>query len=379
MSAFLGPVWHWIDPFTTIHDLGRGRAAGRRVRRLGRRRVPRGDRALAGDRRLRLLRLARARRQRHGAADAVHRHGRLHRLHAGDDGPVRARRLAPRRRDVPRLVRPARADRAVRPRPRPADDRVARRPFASALLLPGWHFEDLVLVALGTASILFDGLSQTQPWFDVFGAPGVPIKTLQLLGFLGLIVGGALSSCRGSSGLSATAAGPAADRGRLPRRPLLHVPADRRPADRRRPRRPAPAGLGHRRLRLRRSSSRRQAWLPPGLRLDGPARGGRRRPHARRLGRPLVACTIRRGPRRRSSSAAAGAARGDHGRPDDADALVARARRWSSRRRRGQAATALLATFRLPRSSADPEQSRQVGHRTKQWSRGRAGRAGTPA
>ena len=73
----------------------------------------------------------------------------------------------------------------------PADDRIARRPFASALLLPGWHFEDLVLVALGTASILFDGLSQTQPWFDVFGAPGVPIKTLQLFGFLGVIVAGA--------------------------------------------------------------------------------------------------------------------------------------------------------------------------------------------
>ena len=22
LSAFVGPVWHWIDPFTTIHDLG---------------------------------------------------------------------------------------------------------------------------------------------------------------------------------------------------------------------------------------------------------------------------------------------------------------------------------------------------------------------
>jgi hypothetical protein len=88
----------------------------------------------------------------------------------------------------------------------PADDRIARRPYASALLLPGWHFEDLVLVALGTASILFDGLSQTQPWFNVFGAPGVPIKTLQLFGFLGVIVAGAVIVSR-LVGLSPTVAG----------------------------------------------------------------------------------------------------------------------------------------------------------------------------
>ena len=79
-------------------------------------------------------------------------------------------------------------------------------PFASGLLLPGWRIEDLVLIALGTGSILFDGLSQTQPWFEVFGAPGVPIKTLQLLGFLGLIVVAALLVSR-LVGLPATAAG----------------------------------------------------------------------------------------------------------------------------------------------------------------------------
>ena len=22
LSAFVGPVWHWLDPFTTIHDIG---------------------------------------------------------------------------------------------------------------------------------------------------------------------------------------------------------------------------------------------------------------------------------------------------------------------------------------------------------------------
>lgn len=47
----------------------------------------------------------------------------------------------------------------------------------------------MILVAIGTASIIFDGLSQTQPWFDVFGLPGLAGSTLLLLGFLGLVVG----------------------------------------------------------------------------------------------------------------------------------------------------------------------------------------------
>ena len=53
-----------------------------------------------------------------GPRIAVHRPRRLHRVHAGDDGPVRPRRLAPRRRDVQRLVRAAQPARAVRARSR---------------------------------------------------------------------------------------------------------------------------------------------------------------------------------------------------------------------------------------------------------------------
>jgi hypothetical protein len=88
----------------------------------------------------------------------------------------------------------------------PAEGRVTRRPFASGVLLPGWTRVDVVLIAIGTASILFDGLSQTQPWFDVFGAPGVPIKTLQLFGWLAIVVGAALGVSR-LVGVPATAAG----------------------------------------------------------------------------------------------------------------------------------------------------------------------------
>ena len=77
---------------------------------LGDRRLPGAPRSLAGRHRLRVLRLARARRLRR-PVDAVHRARRLHRAHPGDDGPVRARRMALARRDLHGLVpdpRPAR-------------------------------------------------------------------------------------------------------------------------------------------------------------------------------------------------------------------------------------------------------------------------------
>jgi hypothetical protein len=87
-----------------------------------------------------------------------------------------------------------------------AAGRLRRRSFASGLLEGGWKTSDVVLIALGTGSILFDGLSQTTPWFQVFGAPGTLVKTLQLAGFLGLIVVAALAVSR-LVGVAATGAG----------------------------------------------------------------------------------------------------------------------------------------------------------------------------
>ena len=129
------------------------------------------------------------------------------------------------------------------------EGRVQRRPFASGLLLPGWTTADIVLVAIGTGSILYDGLSQTTPWFSVFGAPAVPIETLQLLGFLGIIALAALAVAR-LVGTAATGAGllPIAV-GYLIAHYFTYL-LHRRPADHRRHRRSAPAGLGPRRLRL---------------------------------------------------------------------------------------------------------------------------------
>jgi hypothetical protein len=86
------------------------------------------------------------------------------------------------------------------------EGRVRRRPFLSGLLETGWKTSDAILVALGVGSILFDGLSQTQAWFDLFGAPGVGGETLLLIGWLGLLALAALLLTR-VVGVAATGAG----------------------------------------------------------------------------------------------------------------------------------------------------------------------------
>lgn len=55
----------------------------------------------------------------------------------------------------------------------PEDGNVVRRPYASGLLSTPWTTADLTLVALGTGSIIFDGLSQTQAYFDLFVKNGL--------------------------------------------------------------------------------------------------------------------------------------------------------------------------------------------------------------
>ena len=86
------------------------------------------------------------------------------------------------------------------------EGRIRRRPLLSGVLEPGWTLADVVIIALGVGSILFDGLSQTQIWFDLFGLPGLPEETLLLIGFLGIIVVAALAVTR-FVGVAATGAG----------------------------------------------------------------------------------------------------------------------------------------------------------------------------
>jgi hypothetical protein len=87
-----------------------------------------------------------------------------------------------------------------------SDDTLRRRDFAGGLLEGGWVLSDVAMVALGTGSILFDGLSQTQPWVNVFGLPAALPQTLLLAAFLGIIVGAALVVSR-LVGVAGTGAG----------------------------------------------------------------------------------------------------------------------------------------------------------------------------
>jgi hypothetical protein len=84
--------------------------------------------------------------------------------------------------------------------------RVRRRSFAGGLLESGWGISDVVLIGLGVSSILFDGLSQTQIWFDLFGFPQLVPETLLLVGFCGIIVAAAIAITR-VVGVAATGAG----------------------------------------------------------------------------------------------------------------------------------------------------------------------------
>ena len=92
------------------------------------------------------------------------------------------------------------------------EGRVHKRSFGSGLLEPGWTAADVTLVALGVSSIIFDGLSQTQPFFDLFGAPGLRREDRSCL------PGSSASSCcsrsrsRGRSGWARS--GPACCRSR---------------------------------------------------------------------------------------------------------------------------------------------------------------------
>lgn len=203
LSAFVGPIWTWLDPFATLFDLGA--AALRRLNVEGWAPAPYSERlgawpAVAGLVFVVWLELV----YRGGGLGlvlvaytvltllAMANFGRDAWRAQGETFSVwfgMLNRLAP-----------------FGPPDGPDKRTVERRPFASGLLAPGWTRAHVVLVAIGAASILYDGLSQTQLWFDLFGLPGLPLATLLLLGFLGLVVGLALAVGR-LVGLAAVGAG----------------------------------------------------------------------------------------------------------------------------------------------------------------------------
>jgi hypothetical protein len=190
VSALLGPAWSWLDPFTTLHDGGAAllRRAGIRgwtpapyPARLGRWPAVAGfafmvwlelvvtggggGRVLVGAfaayATVTLVGMAQYGR------DAWRANGETFTVWFGLLG-----RIAPFA-----LVGA------------PEAGRVRRRPFGAGLLEPGWTAPDVALAATGVLSVLYDGLSQTQLWFDVVGLPGIVGGTVSLAIFLG---GGAL-------------------------------------------------------------------------------------------------------------------------------------------------------------------------------------------
>lgn len=208
VSAFLGPAWEWLDPFATLHDLGAGV-----LRRLG----VRGWRAATYPERLgrwpavvgfaffvwlELVFTAASSGTTLGVIliaytvvtlAAMAQFGRDPWRAHGETFTVWFRTLG---RLAPFVLDPD----------DPSGRTVRRQPLGAGFEAPPWTTELVVLVTLGTGSIIYDGLSQTQIWFDLFGLPGLPMATLILAGFLGVLVAVVLGVSR-IAGLPALGAG----------------------------------------------------------------------------------------------------------------------------------------------------------------------------
>lgn len=192
LSAFVGPVWRWIDPFTTLHELGAW--VLRRIGVHGMRPQPWPERMgvwpaaigfaffvwlelvarLDGGRPLGMVLIAYTLITLAGMAnygrDAWRTNGETFGVWFGL---------------LNRLARYAAVTDGD-------DGRVRHRPFGVGLMQDGWSVSLLVLLAFGTGSIIYDGLSQTQTFFDLFGLPSIPEGTLIMGVFLALIAGAVL-------------------------------------------------------------------------------------------------------------------------------------------------------------------------------------------
>jgi len=203
VCAVIGPAWHFLDPFSTLHDLGaavlrranvRGWAPAEYPTRLGRWPATIGFAAFvwlelvlqAGPSTLFVVLVG----YTAFTLAMMAQFGRDEWRSQGETFTVWFRLLG--RLAWFRLV--------------DEDGRVVRRTFGSGLLEPGWSAADVTIVALGVSSIIFDGLSQTQTFFDLFGAPGIAERTVILFAFLGLVVLLAFGVAR-TVGLGAIGAG----------------------------------------------------------------------------------------------------------------------------------------------------------------------------
>lgn len=181
VSALVGPAWSWIDPFTTLHDAGawvlwragiRGWPVAARPAWLGAWPAALGYAAFVwfelivtgggGGRIMGVVLLAYTALTLLGMAqygkDAWRATGEVFSVWFGTLG-----RFAPIALDGP-----------------PESARVRLRGWGAGLLEPGWTAAHVALVTFGVVGVIFDGLSQTRAWVDVFGLPSIGEGTLVL-------------------------------------------------------------------------------------------------------------------------------------------------------------------------------------------------------
>ena len=203
VCAIVGPAWHFIDPFSTLHDLGaallravhvQGWAIADYPERLGRWPATIGFAffvwlelvVMGGPSTLFIVLVG----YTVFTVAMMAQFGRDEWRSHGETFTVWFRLLG--RLAYFRLV--------------DEDGRVHSRTFGSGLLEPGWSAADVTLAAFGVSSIIFDGLSQTEVFFNLFGAPGIAVRTLLLAGWLAIVVALAFGVAR-TVGLGAIGAG----------------------------------------------------------------------------------------------------------------------------------------------------------------------------
>jgi len=189
VSALLGPVWAWLDPFSTIHDLLAAIMRPTGLRLPGRAPWHRGMQAwpavvgMAFFVWLELVPRVESGRVL-GAVLVVYTlitlvgmawygkvrwrtHGEVFSVWFGLLGRLAPWGLVGRRQD----------------------GLIVRRGFGSALSAEPWSRSLLAVVAVATGSVIWDGVGQTQAWYDLVGDPHVVVDTAFTLGFLALVVG----------------------------------------------------------------------------------------------------------------------------------------------------------------------------------------------
>jgi len=189
VSGLVGPVWSWLDPFTTLYDGGRALAERMGIEPGEEREWPAGLGAwLAVGFMLFFVWLELAARVNGGRNLGFVLIGYTVVTLAGMAwfGPDRWRTRA----EVFSVWLGLLGRLASWGLDGPADEgQVRRRGFGATLVTAPWTMALLTVAAVATGSVIYDGLSQTEPFFDLFGVPALPAETVILFGFLAIIAG----------------------------------------------------------------------------------------------------------------------------------------------------------------------------------------------